>query len=139
MAWTATPTAVDVVPDNAEQIVVTVDVSDGTTSTTIKIGPGDATPQRVAEILKDKLDRRDTIATLRGQWATLIGQPITLKSPDPVPENLLSFRANWRRLKALLSLSSSTPATVNKITQIRSSIESDLAANPSWLDDSRIE
>lgn len=92
----------------------------------------------VREAMKDRLAQISAAKARKAEWDALVGTTVTVKDRDADPPELVTFRLNWRRLQRLLSLQSTTPAVITRITQIRNAVEAALTANPEWLDDARI-
>ena len=139
MAWTITTGKADTDPNNKANLILPVTATDGKgRAVSFVFGPGDLTPDYIREQLKIKLAQIDSAGAGLIALKEIENQEITVKDPTPEPADLIAFRVAWQRLRRLLSLASTTPTTVAKITQLRNLIEEDLVAHPSWLDDNRI-
>lgn len=139
MAWTITlgSKAVDSISGNITISATATDENSRVITRTF--GPAvTLTPDYLRESVKAWLQQIELSDANAALIAAVEGKTITTKDPDPIDPALVTFRTNWQRLKRLLSLNSTTPATVTRIGQLRTAIESALTTNPTWIDDSRI-
>lgn len=134
MAWTATLLSVTKVDGNA---VARIRFVDGAEVIEQDVPSGSWTPATLRAYVQARVDGLAARDAAAAAIAGLVGQSVT-PTPNPEPQDLLDFRRDVRRLRFLLSLSSTTPATVTKIGQIRTAVEAALVANPTWIDDARI-
>lgn len=136
MAWTITVGQKTINSATGNITIPVTAVGENARSITRTFGPANTlTPDDLREKVKAWLQEIATSDTNAALLAAIEGQTITAKDPAPVDPALETFRTNWRRLRRLLALQSTTPATVTRIGQIRAAIETALTTNQTWIDD----
>ena len=135
MPWTATLVDAKPDPNNPQNILAHVQVTNGAEVINVYPRANDLNATNLKRwlhtIIVQNLAARDTALP---SLIPLIGQTMTVEAPPPPDANLETFKNRWRRLMKLKALSPVNAAIVTQRDNLQTQVETFLAANPTAID-----